>query len=167
MLPQDLQPGSPLYAAWLNALKNAVVDEIIGDGQVCVTRVGGKITIGLGVKIPGIPDLPFEGMFTSSTLISPNRWSYSFVEVIYKKLGEYEVLAGGRSGVAYNRIETNNTSSGVQGNGVNVSTLPAGKEIVPLGVGAVTKIDTKVNCDTGEVEYEFGETNAVGEECEA
>lgn len=54
MIPPPLNPGDPLYAAWLNQLRDAVLAEIVGDGDVVVRRAGSRLTVGLARRIPGV-----------------------------------------------------------------------------------------------------------------
>lgn len=52
-LPNNINPGDPIPAAWLNAVKNEVLRSITGDGKILVNRTGQSVTIALGVRIPG------------------------------------------------------------------------------------------------------------------
>ena len=103
----------------------------------------------------------FWAKITGASSISgaDNRWAYSFEEARYKKEGTWETKSGGKTGTAYNTIEANNTSTGVQGDGTNPDNYPSGVSLKPIGTGAIVEISEVVNCDDGSTEYVFQESN--------
>lgn len=131
-----------------------VLDVLAQDGKT--TRLG----VPIGADF-------FHGVLGSATTISGelNRWAYPFQQVKYDSTGEWAVIAGGVTGTAYNTIEAGNTGSGVQGCGINVSNLPSGVTLQPLGAGAVVKIYRVVNCDTLAIEYTFEASNNADGAC--
>jgi len=103
---------------------------------------------------------------TGSSLISghANRWTYTVTEQALEKEGRWKDKADGYSGAAYNTIEANNTSSGVQGDGTDVDNLPAGVELQPIGNGAVVRAWRVINCE-GAIEVMFAAPNNPGGGC--
>lgn len=108
----------------------------------------------------------FDGLLGTASTIADNRWAYPFQQVKYTTLGKYTTVEGGVTGTVYNKIEANNTATGIQGCGINVDNLPAGVELVPLGSGAVVEITPVYSCETGEVEYVFEDPNQPDGNCD-
>ena len=80
---------------------------------------------------------------TGSTPIGSNRWRYSGILSSHNGVGEFAEftpIPENTLAEIYNSMEANNDNSGVQGNGVNVSTLPAGFSIQPLATDTVVPI---------------------------
>lgn len=123
-----------------------------------------------------IPDgrpLRLRAKITLATPISGanNRWAYDWQEVTWS--GDAPVpsnTSGGRvsttAGLAYNTIEGLNDNSGIQGNGIDLATLPGGFEIVPLGVGAgVELLGPFPGSTAGVFHWLFQAVNQVDGEC--
>lgn len=108
----------------------------------------------------------FWALLGGNTTIGDNRWSYSFQESTYQKLGEFMPGGQGRSGTAYNAIESGNQFAGTQGNGIETSALPGGVTMRPIGAGAVVWMREVINCETHDVEYVFEAVNAIGGACD-
>ena len=110
----------------------------------------------------------FPAKLNGNTDISDNRWSYTWTEVELNITGTYSTKAGGRTntshGVAYNRNESGNTGSGVEGNGVNVDNLPAGFTMQPIGTNAVVSMRLETNC-SDVLEPMFEVSNAIDGSC--
>lgn len=96
----------------------------------------------------------FPAKLTGYTLLSPNRWYYTFIEQTPDKEGKWKDKVNGRTGQAYNRHEAFNTETGIAGSGDNMSNLPP---LLPLGP-AIPDVQMWVNCE-GELEYHFKEVN--------
>lgn len=108
----------------------------------------------------------------------PNRWDYQFAEVIKNGPGYdgWALRTNGRTGDAFNYIELPNSDSGVQGNGIDLETLPEGFEVKPaypsLPNGVVVDmemvrwamVDGNNVVDSG-LEYWFYGYNPVDGEC--
>lgn len=99
----------------------------------------------------------------------PNVWQYSFVEQSLGRLNQWSDKIGGYSTsrygfYAYNSVEANNSDSGVQGNSINVSTLPAPFSISPIIGNPVLKAQIIPNC-SGMPEFIVSYENAVVGDC--
>lgn len=107
---------------------------------------------------------------TGSTLISPNRWKYTWIEQKLERTGLWldkpDGLTSASDGYsqAYNTIETNNSATGVQGNGIDLTTLPGNYAILPARGTPVVELWRTMNCD-GVVECFFQYENGVGGTC--
>jgi hypothetical protein len=119
------------------------------------------VRLGNGVGQPRI-----VARITGSTSIGTNRWRYSISEVEYLKDGIWSTVTDGISGTAYNTLEANNSSTGVQGCGINVEWLPAGVALKPIGFGAVVNVTPCTNCETLATEYAFQASNLPDGQCE-
>lgn len=75
---------------------------------------------------------------TGSAADGDNRWVYTAVELVKTEAGPdaWEETGDPIEGVR-NTYEVGNTSSGVQGNGVDVSTLPTGFALQPVRTGLI------------------------------
>lgn len=140
MIPPPLNPGDPLYAAWLNQLRDAVLAEIVGDGDVVVRRAGSRLTVGLARRIPGVGQTIRAFRITDATQDGSNmRWVYTGTE-IYKATagyGGWEDKSGGLSGVSlYNMTEDQQTGD-VTAGGTNTAgqDFPAGVTAQPIQDG--------------------------------
>jgi hypothetical protein len=84
---------------------------------------------------------------TGSTVLTTNRWEYSWEEVDITEAGAIEVIPapGGRthanSGKALNSIEFPNTGIGVEGNGVDRDNLPPTFTMQPITTGNVVVLE--------------------------
>lgn len=83
-----------------------------------------------------------------------NRWGYSWVQSRYVRNGLFEDVPSGFTssdpkygGLAYNVLEANNTASGLQGNGVNISALPNTFNLQPIPNNAVVYAIRVATCD--------------------
>ena len=108
----------------------------------------------------------FWAKLGGATSIGDNRWSYPFTQMKYQQMGAWLAVPDGMTGTAYNTIEANNSNAGTQGNGVDLSNLPDGVSIQPIGAGAVVQVWEVINCDTGETEYIFEAVNQVDGACQ-
>lgn len=102
----------------------------------------------------------------------PNRsyaWQYSFIEQELAQYGQFQDKIGGvtsASGIyAYNTIESNNTNTGIQGNSINVDTIPPTFAFQAVRGSPVVLAFPTNNC-SGIVEYLFSYENAIDGECE-
>ncbi|GEM_PF-6782060 len=125
------------------------------------------------VQLATAPEaLTIEAVITGSSLVAgvPNRWRYEWEQVT--AAGQFPaVLAGGRNhtddGYAFNTLESNNTASGVQGNGVNIDNLPGTMGLVPIGVGAWVQLRGPVYDATTDANvWLFQAVNAIDGDCE-
>ena len=108
---------------------------------------------------------------TAAAVVSANKWKYTGTQVRPKtaNAGLYEDVPGGIvSTNIYNRLEVNNASTGIQGNGVQVGTFP--KFTVALfpirggGLGPIYEC-IGVKLDSGTTEYWFTGSNAINVTC--
>lgn len=92
----------------------------------------------LAIKITGA--MPLAGQ--------PNMWSYTYTEQKPGAPGLWVDKPGGQSGSnAYNSMEANNSASGIQGNGIDLSTLPAGSVLLPIRGNPVVWATPLVDCN--------------------
>lgn len=98
-----------------------------------------------------------------STQIGQNRWRYTCIKVVPFSGGGWAPSGDATLYDAFNSMETFNTASGVQGNGVNASTLPAGFTIRPI---ASTVVMAQAFTFNNETEYRFTAPNAVDGSCD-
>lgn len=114
----DIKPGDPIPAAWLNAIKNAVLREIVGGPGISIKRSGNQVAIELN-KNRVLP-IPFPALITDSEVLLdgtepvPNRFKYAWEEVDFDGDGFYQLDPVPRSGTleedwAINTWEMGNT----------------------------------------------------------
>lgn len=164
-------------------LQRALIEEraqAFGGRGVNASNTAGRVT--LSVPQPrGSGTEVFLASIFDATSIGPNKWSYGFAELIKIKSGSgvfpwtwstRNPSNGGRSfaniGESYNLLEIENTAFGLQGNGINVDTLPPGFTIQPVPNKAIvimTLIRINQGADIGKVEAWFQYSNAVDGEC--
>lgn len=81
---------------------------------------------------------------TGATMLSDNRWSYTWEECRLAPSGAFEAVPGGltsaSSGEAINSVEASNTDTGVQGNGVDLENLPLTFALQPAPAGVVVEL---------------------------
>ena len=81
---------------------------------------------------------------TGATMLSDNRWSYTWEECRLAPSGAFEAVPGGltsaSSGEAINSVEASNTDTGVQGNGVDLEYLPLTFALQPAPAGVVVEL---------------------------
>lgn len=97
-----------------------------------------------------------------------NAWRYSWVEMRLERDGLFIEAINPRSssnaGYAYNSIENNNSATGIQGNSVDLSTLPASMQFLPVRGNPVVRAWRQTNCDDQD-EWIFSYENTVQGEC--
>lgn len=108
-------------------------------------------------------------VITESALIGTNRFGYSWEEARYDAASETFVGddAGRTSathGVAINLAEASNSSSGVQGNGVDLDSLTSGFALQPIRGNPVVELRGPFDAD-GTPRWWFSSTNAIDGEC--
>ncbi len=108
--------------------------------------------------------IKFRAKLLGSEVITPNRWLYSFVQVVLNELGLFTTVGGGITSTAYNTIETNNVVCDVLGSGDSVLEFPIGVTEQPIGPGAVVEMSAVLNCN-GVIEYLFQVGNNAGGVC--
>lgn len=81
---------------------------------------------------------------TGATMLSDNRWAYTWEEARLAPSGVFEAVPGGlnsaSSGEAVNAVEASNTATGVQGNGVDRDNLPLSFAMMPAPAGVVVEL---------------------------
>lgn len=78
---------------------------------------------------------------TGSEPDGPNRWTYAIEFVSFDEdTFDWEVDTSTEPTSAINTLEAGNSSSGIQGNGVDTENIPGGFMIVPVGEGAVVRV---------------------------
>ncbi len=106
----------------------------------------------------------FWAKITGSSVITTNRWLYTFVQVTLNVAGVFTTLGGGITSNAYNTIEANNVVCDVLGSGDDCNEFPIGITEQPLGPGAVVQMSAIPNCE-GTLEYLFTDSNNAGGVC--
>ena len=158
---KDFQPTDDLWP--MHQLPQNVLVGGIGEGRATMTAGGTRLVfeaVGEWVRWVKV---------TSSTLISgaDNRYAYDWIEQEPERQGLWRDLQGGLTSAdegfasAYNSIEANNSASGVQGNSIDLDTLPGTYSILPVQGNPVVRLYRKMNCD-GLMEYFFSYENATG-----
>jgi len=116
------------------------LERLIGEGEPPVMPGGGGGDDSKWVQIE------------ESESFAPNRWDYTGF-----------TLSGDQQTVDLrNGMEDPNTGTGVEGNGVNMDTLPDGFGMVPIGVGAVVRAWPP---DEPGDPWKFSVANAIDGEC--
>lgn len=109
---------------------------------------------------------------TGSSPVASGVWEYEWVQVRPSSItgGVYENVQGGKNssdhGIARNAIESPNSSSPVQGSGINLANLPSGFAPVPIGVGAIVSLSGPFRSETGQW-WDFEVSTHVDGSCEA
>lgn len=156
-------------------LKSAVLEQV---GRLSVRPPLQMSNQPQGTVISLIPSLllgspDFWARITGTTPISgvSNQWWYDWTEQLVVSTGNgwtdgprMSVNSGDTDTRAYNSIEANNTSTGMQGNGVTLP-LPGTYKLVPIGIGAIVRIHVEVTTDTGETVYIMDEVNETDGDC--
>ena len=164
-------------------LQRAIIEEraqAFGGRGVNASNTGGRVNLSVSQPTGTGTEVFLARVFGSVPIPgAPNKWSYHWIEMIKTDSG-HETLDwktrnpshGGRSSaylpLAYNLLEIWNTANGVQGNGINVDTLPSGFFIQPVSWKAVvimTLVRISQGDDVGKVEAWFQYSNAVDGEC--
>lgn len=128
-----------------------------GQAQFCITETVSATAVGTTRSFARI---------SAITPVGSNKWLYSAVRQIKTGAGYNGWSDNGAPFELRNTLEENNTGSGVEGNGVNVDTLPDGFSLRPLAIGAVVPYWTVVVDITMELEYWCAVVNAVDGECQ-
>jgi hypothetical protein len=102
----------------------------------------------------------------AATPLGSNTWQYAAVRQVKATAGYGGWADTGAPFELRNTMEENNTGSGIEGNGVNVGTLPDGFSLRPLAIDAVVPYWTVKVDFTGETEYWCSVVNAVDGECQ-
>ena len=105
------------------------------------------------------------------TSAGDNQWTYEWPEM--RKTGPgyggWQIKPNGRThdshGPAYNFAEEMNSSSGVQGNGVNLDDLPGTFTLQPVPNGRIV-LATILTFTDGTKEVWFDQDNGIGGACE-
>lgn len=103
------------------------------------------------------------GKIINSTGSSANKWTYSIQPQILTTSG-FQDDPESTPVSALNGMEANNSLTGVQGCGVNVSTLPPGFALQPIGNGAVVDVHIRIAPDGSQL-YWFSKVNQVDGSC--
>lgn len=99
-----------------------------------------------GIDVVGDVSRELWVRITAAEQVSYGQWEYEWVEVEPgSAAGVYDDAVGGKTsesdGLARNGVEAPNQNPGVLGNGIDTANIPAGFAPVPIGVGAVVKIE--------------------------
>lgn len=141
-----------------------------------IPRFAGARGVGLGQRAgvvalqpndwPTITRQSYYGKITGRSSIGPNRWEYTYSEVLKTSLGGvgWTTFTGGREGKCYNFVEVPNDGEGEEGNGVNVDDLPTGFSLGPIGIGRIVLLDI-VRTTLGDLEAWFSADNPVVGRC--
>lgn len=139
----------------------------IGGGGIAVQRGTSATVIATAGDVPGRP-VGFFARLGAATEISSNRWEYAWEEVVLDS-GAWVARTDGRTDetrdVAHNLAEVANSSSGVQGNGVDVDTLPDGFSLQPAPAGIVVWMHQVRERDGSAHGWWFAHQNGVDGEC--
>ena len=139
--------GNPSARGKLNFMQDelGVLTKLRGDEIfITINYMGGGICVGLNInqvlaRIPKyVPKCWLYVKITGATPISgqPNRWQYNWTEQTPGAAGLWvdkpSGCSSGSSGYGYNSMEANNSSAGIQGNGIDLASLPAGSALLPI-----------------------------------
>lgn len=115
------------------------------------------------VFVPFIPG-QFWVKITGATLITANRWSYTWTEQQPGAAGLWVDKPSGRtsssSGLGYNSMEANNAATGIQGSGDDLATFPSGTVLFPIRGNPVVEGTLLKDCD-GVAFFSFAAVNKV------
>ncbi len=101
---------------------------------------------------------------TGTSVITTNRWLYTFEQVKLDTGGKFTTVDSGITGNAYNTIEVNNAITGLLGSGDDEDEFPDNITEYPLGIGAVVEMKIILNIE-GNKEYLFTAPNNAGGNC--
>ena len=164
--------GTALKARSLNELQRRTTG-VLSSSSGGFNRVGGGG--GTSYAPPTFPNsYPFiVARITGSESIGDNRWKYSWSEMTVNGtdfVDRSTPRTGSMAdGFALNGVESNNASTGVQGNGVNLDgqifTDNENLELQPAATGAVVLIYVIPAKNASRVAYVFFYENAIDGEC--
>jgi len=153
--------GDAISAAEWNALAAAATRNISMSGLI--QHPAGWV--GRGARGATEADEVVYAVVASATPWLANKWKYTCVEQEMTATG-WQNLSSGRTFTAcLNGYEANNSATGIQGNGVNVGTLPAGFKLVPIRGNPVVELWQGTTADN--VGWRFSEPNGVDGTCTA
>jgi len=128
-----------------------------GQAQFCISETVSATAVGTTRSFARI---------SAITPAGTNKWLYTAVRQDKAEPSYGGWTDDGPTFDLRNTMEENNTGSGIEGNGVNVGTLPAGFSLRPLAIDAVVPYWTVTVNFTGETEYWCSVVNAVDGECQ-
>jgi len=135
-----------------------------GSGGITVKTTGNRHV--LGGPQAARQMIQVHCRITESEEDGPNRWRYKYEEV-HKSKPSFAGWAtfGGFIGRGYNILEDGNSDSGIQGNGIDVDTLPDGFTIRPVPTGVIVLMSLVTVAENDAPEGQFQYSNAVDGEC--
>lgn len=165
--------GDQLKAADLNKIVSSIPRVQTGPGVVSSQSDAGTVlTAAAGGPRP---KQTFYARITLAIEDTPNRWTYSWEEVIKTGRGysTWGTRPNGRSGnfadesAAHNFTEEMNSAGGVQGHGINISAndFPDGFATVPCPAGQIVLMFVVPLADGTGFEHWFNFTNDVDGTC--
>lgn len=116
---------------------------------------------------PRVSRKAWNGMVYQAIVLLPNQWIY-LVRSAIKATPGYGGWAWEeefREVVCFNRYEDINSSSGVQGTGVNLDNLPGTFAHQPIPIGTPVEVTEERVQSTGEIEYWFAPMNGIDGQC--
>lgn len=144
------------------------VDGIRGPGVVhSPTGISISPPAGGGAIVAGDGEETFTARITGNAQDGSNfRWAYAFVQVEKTSTGYggWTDVSGGISDTLYNRIEDNNGTSGLMGNGVDTANLSGTYAVQPIPTGTRVLV-TMVRVDDNPPEYWVTYANGVDGSC--
>ena len=154
-LPSDINPGQPIPAAWLNAVKNEVLQSISGDGLITTARAGQNLTIGFGGRIPGSSPAPILAKITGATANGDNQWLYDWTRVkgdgsAWGATPEFDSTAYGQ---AVNGAELGNTATLIAGKDMTLQPATVDYEGIPVPSDVIVEIRLIANGDGTSTPY--------------
>lgn len=144
---------------------------VIGGPSIAVTTSAQGRTIARRGAMPGRPIWFWAEITAANPTGVFTRWQYGWREVVLETDTNegWTEKQGGRSdaalSLAWNICEVPNSTSGVQGNGVNIDTLPGGFSLQPAPVGAIVAMNAITLTNGSEQSYWFEHLNAVDGVC--
>lgn len=170
----DIQTVGDAYADILDADATKLISGSSGMARILwtATETTGEqwALVQLGGSGGAVAEAPgIWAMIDGSTAISgaTYRWTYQWHEVQPNEEGTWVAKEGGYThstlGVAYNTMEANNGPTGLQGNGVNMASLPVGVGLLPIG-DAVVPLRLIRDCHDQPMPV-FTAANALGGTC--
>lgn len=167
---EDIRPGAVMTGRDLRDIMIGERTMVYGGNGTTARRIGPIVT--MDTPAPRAQRVVFPARIVSATKDGANyRWFYAFSEIVYTDADTYIDKTGGRTdstyGLARNKLEWINGSTGLFGCGVNEGNLPDGIQLQPIPAGVPVDI-TLIPSQDGESTFpQFAIPNGVDGPCGA
>lgn len=146
---------------WQRSLRGAGGIEINGATVVYRGRKGGGVGGGLSGE-------EWTGLIDSAVKVSANRWTYTVTQAMPTDDGWYELVDSTSSRYRVevtNRLEDQNTDSGLLGIGIDIGDIPQGFFLQPIpAASAPVNVFAEVYSNN-EKRWRMHEYNGIGGRC--